>query len=291
MPGKEGAAQFSDRQRQHEVSPKAMVFGALSLRIPSKNCTPINGIHMKKRLVPKVKHLVAVPLVSTFMFLSPSYGQTSKDDEVRIGSTARAVCLTSSGRLARKSACGNKDTELVVNQVKKSALPKTGARGGTSVLGPKSVKTVSQGVEARTNVQSATSLVGTVGQSLRAYTFALTFSSSWTGDITTACGDFEAPISASAVAYKGNKMLASGRTEELPVGEVAFNGVFSIRESDGSRTHYHPAFETITGDNIGRIYDTSKRDGMGNVVFDIPSDITMYVTQVCAPLSRLENRK
>jgi hypothetical protein len=86
-------------------------------------------------------------------------------------------------------------------------------------------------------------------------------------------------------------MLASGRTEELPVGEIAFNGVFSIRESDGSRTHYHPAFETISGDNIGRIYDTSKRDGMGNVVFDIPSDITMYVTQVCAPLSRMENRK
>ena len=246
---------------------------------------------MKKNPIPQALFLVVAPLVSAVMFSSPSYGQNPNDDEVRMASTARAVCLTSTGRLVRKTMCGSKETELVGNQVKKSALPKTGAIGGTSVLRPNSLQVASQGVEARANAQGATSLVGTVGQSLRAYTFALTFNSSWTGDITTACGDFEAPISVSAVAYKGNKMLASGRTEELPVGEVAFNGVFSIRESDGPRTYYHPAFETITGDNVGRIYDTSKRDGMSNVVFDIPSDITMYVTQVCAPLSRLENRK
>ena len=197
--------------------------------------------------------------------------------------------------------CGSKDVELAVNQVKKSALPKTGARGGTSVLGPQSAQMVSQGVEARANAQAAPSLVGTVGQSLRAYTFALTFSSSWTGDITTACGDFEAPISASAVAYKGIKMLASGRTEELPVGEVAFNGVFSIRESDGSRTYYHPAFETITGDNVGRIYDASKLDGLSSsryyhvrhtgmcavVALGESQIITAPNFNACAPLPRI----
>jgi hypothetical protein len=191
----------------------------------------------------------------------------------------KKVCLTSSSRILRKANCGQGETELASNKVKNKKLKARRLSAGNTELGPVEIA-------ATANAGNGT-LIGAVGQSLRSYTYALTFDSNWTGEITTSCSEYEIPITATAVGFQGESKLPTGVEQQTAVGEVFFSGTFfGYLDTDGNNTFWAPAFEKRST-NTGRIFDASTVSGGLRVVYNIPSNITMYVTQVCAPLTEL----
>jgi hypothetical protein len=236
--------------------------------------------------------------VTNLLFCSIGFAQSqdtprrSPLNEPVIATATRKLCVSTNGKIARKGTCARAEVEIANNKIQNKKIAVRKAQAGTSVLSSPAVTLSSSGTTSVTTkaANSATSLISTVGQSVRAYTYALSFDKTWTGQITTGCSEYEVPITTTAVAFQGNKKLPTGVDQPTAVGEAFFSGLLlGYLDSDGNNTYWPPAFEKINATNTGRIFDASTIPGPGiRVVYDIPSDIILYVTQVCAPLSQLD---
>jgi len=193
-------------------------------------------------------------------------------------SNGKAICVNQFSKITRKDKCAVGETELASNVVKRKAIRKRLMASEPAVL--------RGGNGVRTSAAGTQSLTGAVGQSVRSYTYALTFEPGWDGRVETTCGAFEVPITSTATAYiNGTKVPAE---DEADIGELFFSGqMLSYRSNNAPYRFLTPRIDggviTPQDDYFDESLDRSRY-----VIDPVwPSGLILYVTQVCAPLTEL----
>jgi|694.fasta_scaffold98796_3 hypothetical protein len=202
---------------------------------------------------------------------------------VRGGTSVPKVCISQDSQISRKNSCSTGEIEVANNSVKKKKISKRLMNSGTHVL--------KGGLGPRTVAHNQT-LTGAVGQSVRSYTYALTFVSRWNGRITLGCGSFEVPITSTAVAYM-NGVPVPTEDEADPNGGLYFADNFlSYRTSNAPYHFLSPRFDggLVTSQQAWLDEQGLQRPENYVVDPDWPDGLVVYVTQICAPLTELASR-
>jgi hypothetical protein len=211
-------------------------------------------------------------------------------------SAAQKVCLTASGTVTKKTSCASGETELAVGKVRSTPIKKRQMKRGLTRLSASEV--LGRNQVAAQAAPSDVPLISTVASSIRAYTYALTFTPDWSGTIFTECAENEIPLDAYATYTIGGERIS---TEVKPGKWWHMSSILVNYEPlDGEQAKMldlyfdvnywknpnHTARVTTITNAFDRGEPVPNPTSVNLVAF--PSNFTLYLTQTCAPLSTLE---
>lgn len=205
---------------------------------------------------------------------------------VAAASRSNRVCLSNTGQLKKKVTCSSSDTEIATGKVRTRAVAKLKLSNGATRISSSAVSAASMPGALVSGTE--TDLVSSVGSSLRSYTKAVTFPTTWTGKVRTVCGADEVATGAYITVFlDGAKLPVSG----LPTSTWSFSGGMIWKSGLGKEVQVLALSFGIPGNNAVVKDETySSIDGIypAENITDIPAGLTVYLTQVCAPLMTLE---
>lgn len=201
-------------------------------------------------------------------------------DIASAASASKHVCLSGSGKVSKKSKCSSTDTEIAAGKVRSKSIAKKAIKNGTTRLSPSAAAQAAGVSEFATSTEQP--LVSTLGSTVRAYTYALTFPSAWDGSISTACASNEVQAGAYSAAYLGGTRLPSTSSSNwfFTLGYVGFNS--------GGTTEFMRIRVQTSSDGNATISDTNTPPAPGFSAVAIDANLTIYVVQLCVPLTTLE---
>lgn len=197
----------------------------------------------------------------------------------------KRVCLSSSGKVSKKTKCSSTDTEIATGKVRtKAATSKKVARGATKLAAG---SVAAAGLPSGIVLGAQSDLISSVGASLRSYTTAITFPTTWTGKVETSCSSSEVATGAFITVYLDGKRLPSSS----PTTSWIFDGAMIARRySDRKFDVYNLWFREVANHAVVSDFVWTSSVGFSEVtnIAAIPSGLVVYLTQVCAPLVSLE---
>lgn len=238
----------------------------------------------------KSKILLAISLVGTLAI------GWQLNEVVSAKSAAQKVCLTAFGTAAKRTACLAGETELASGKVRTTPIKKRKMPKGKTRL----VSKASASMPTAANTPDMP-LVATLGSSVRSYTYVLGFSTDWRGELTTSCSDMEVPTNAYVTYFLDGQRISA--TPKPGTWSAEGNGVLVHYsplpgETDKYMNLYFDVGNWTSAFFTGRMTTVSEESARDPYAFDrgvtsnlvaIPSGLTVYVTQLCAPLMTLEN--
>jgi hypothetical protein len=211
--------------------------------------------------------------------------------------SSRRVCLSPYGVVALKSSCAVGETEIAAGKVRRTPIKKVLLRNGKTKLSASSV--TSERVKILTD-SSEQPLVSTLGSSVRSYTNVIGFKSDWVGSVSTACLPSELAIGVYATWFLDGKPIpkADG-TQDIWVVQPNW---IQLEPSAGGRQkvidlYFWHGLSPVWGGNGKLLWEggntgkVTRFDLAGYHSFEvepIPPTLTLYLTQLCAPLTTLE---
>lgn len=232
-------------------------------------------------------------------------------------SAGKKICLTDEGQILRKRLCSPGETDIAVAKARKTPIKKLMVERGSNTLAPSNVRgPVSQ---AENLGSGTTTLMGLVGSSLRSYTYNLSFPENWTGSITTNCAPDETPVQALVTYFVDGKRVdyAEVSDPEQIFWTVGYGQLFQVRtiikgeDPDGNIIgyplvgSYDFTYDFEFSQRYRRARIVSARDNGQNFLdgrynndaewdtdwYLIPfgPELSVYVTQICAPLTNLQD--
>ena len=221
------------------------------------------------------------------------------NEVVSAKSTPQKVCVTAFGTLAKRTSCLAGETELASGKVRNAPIKKrTVPKGKTRLSSDSGVRVNTISALADENVQP---LVSTLGSSVRSYTYVVGFPTNWTGTITTSCSETEVPIDVYPTWFiDGVRIPQTDRRKPIYDEWQAWNDeqdslIYMYR--DGDRTIFR-RFNVLFDTEYARLNHVARVTEGGGPNWDnnnnffltpfVPG-LSLYLTQLCAPLMTLEN--
>ena len=136
-----------------------------------------------------------------------------------------------------------------------------------------------------TEVPGEQTLVGAVGQSVRSYTYAMTFEDGWTGKVQTSCGPYEVFIGGYGSPYLNGKPLP---TVPAFQGDIYYDGGMVMYQDLEGNDH----FQMAQGIGNPKNFVVSAKDNLAEDAWPFIDQhwmdgLILYGTLVCAPLTEL----
>jgi hypothetical protein len=211
------------------------------------------------------------------------------NEAVSAKSTPQKVCLTAFGTLSKRTSCLAGETELASGKVRNAPIKKREMPKGKTRLGSRASSGISTSADS-----PGVPLVSTLGSSVRSYTYVMGFPANWTGTITTTCSETEVALDVYATYFiDGERVpVANGLVDRWQVASGGAWLQFDNENLDIPSKRIDLFFDVdwATRSHTGRITaGPSFFQESGNDIIPIPSGLSLYVTQLCAPLTTLEN--
>ena len=231
----------------------------------------------------KSKIVIAVSLVAALAI------GWQLNEVVSAKSTPQKVCLTAFGTLAKRTSCLAGETELASGKVRSKGIAKKVMRNGKTRLASPSSVTTKNATALGTDPEQP--LVATLGSSVRSYTYVLGFPNNWNGTITTSCSDTEVALDGHVTMFLDGKRLptqqkAGSWTAEQWGQYVEYTPLPG--ESAKVLDIYANRLWTMNNFTV-QITPMSAAESPMPETVPIPAGLSVYVTQLCAPLTTLEN--